>query len=957
MADTQLTGLVVKIKGDLGDYSSKLNKMDADTQKTCQRVMSALNNIGAVSIFKGGLGLAGALAGIQGVSATLTSAVETGIKFNSTLEQSEIAFGSMLKDVEAGKGLLRDLMQMAEKTPFEFADLQTGAKRLLAFGFAAKDILPMLTAIGDATAALGMSGAEGINRLGLALGQMRAKGKVSGEEMLQLTEAGIPAWEILAKAIGKTTNEVMELSQKGLIPAEQAIQYLIEGMNERFGGMMEQQSKTFQGQISNLGDVVSSTMGLVVKPAFDVLSNSTIPAVTEQVSLLRDVLQAGGYEGLAKSILPKDVVDGVKVSLDALALSAKFANENLELVGSTVAVGSAIYFAPRVIAGITLALEALQGAAMLAAGGLMGVTYASAAILANPVTVPLLAATAAFGGLTYAALEFGKTIPQVMDDATDGTKRFLDGSTVMADGSIVAFTQAADAASDLADSIEDSSKRSYAAAMTLWEALKLAREIEQSDMDYATRVRRNTETAKTSTITTLPSMTGGTTKGRTQTEFEKYRSETQSLLSLWNQQLALEKISRSQFTAYIQERISGLAKVNAQADEQTEKLRLEYELIGKIAEIERQERQEVIETGQQKYRLGQITLEQYVELLNKQKELAKTEKERLDLAVKIAVENAKIIAQQIKDIERQAEKQRQLLSIEQEIARHKLAMQKIVSTEKRSWAEEDYNLALDNLNKETEETKQKLKEKLAIYEKAGQLRKDLSNEELQAYKELVVQMENIDTQYHEKRLKLYHEYVEKTAEYNQAIINANNDMIASLISGTKSGHDILEDMWSEFVRKVVAKNLSISSSMNIFERLLGPVFGLKSTSSSSSSEFSFPKNVNILTPIAGARASGGPVEAGKAYITGEKGIELFVPETKGTIIPNNQIGKLFRNAQFNPEIKVNVVNNTGVEATPQVNQQYDNNLKRFVINVTLDAIRRDDVMQSAIAGAAARGRR
>ncbi|MCM0760663.1 tape measure protein [Sporomusa sphaeroides DSM 2875] len=941
MADTQFTGLVVKIKGDLGDYSGKLNKMDADTQRTSQRVISALNNIGAVSVFKGGLGIAGALAGIQGVSATLSSAVETGIQFNSTLEQSEIAFGSMLKSADAGKALLRDLMQMAEKTPFEFADLQTGAKRLLAFGFAAKDILPMLTAIGDATSALGMSGAEGINRLGLALGQMRAKGKVAGGEMMQLTEAGIPAWEILAKAIGKTTAEVMEMSEKGLIPAEQAIQYLIAGMNERFGGMMEKQSQTFQGQMSNLGDVVSSTMGLVVKPAFDVLSNSTLPAVTEQVSLLRDVLQAGGYEGLAKSILPVEVVDDIKIGMDALTLSAKYAYENLELVGSTVAVGSAIYFAPRVIGGITIALEALQGAAMLAAGGMMGVTYASAAILANPLTWPLLAATAAFGGLTYAALEFGKTIPPVMDDATDGTKRFLDGSTIMADGSIVAFTHAADSASDLADSIENSGNRSYAAAMTLWEAMKLAREVEKSDMDYATRVRKNADTASVTT-TTLPTVTGTGKKGKAQTEFEKYRAETQDMLSVWSQQVALEKISKEQFAAYVQERLNGLAKINVQEKEKTDKLRLEYELTGKIAEIGRQQQQEAIETGQQKYRLGQITIKQYIEIIERQKELAKTEKERLDLAVRIAVENAKIIAQQIKDIERRAEKERQLLSIEQENSRHKLAMQKIITTERKSWAEEEYKMALENLNKEIQEEKLTLKDKLSIYEEAGQKRKNLTSNEQDQYKALIEEQKNLDAKYRENKLRLDHEYAEKAAAYQQAIIDANNDMIASLISGTKSGHDVLKNMWSDFVRMVVEKNLSIKSSLNIFENLLGPMFGLKSnTGSSSNFSWDLGPNSILSLPIAGARAGGGDVEAGKAYLTSELGPEIFIPKTPGTIIPNNQLKNLTNNNPA-PKVSVTVINNTGVEADTKASQpEFDG--ENWVCNVVLDKAARSPV--------------
>jgi tape measure domain-containing protein len=83
---------------------------------------------------------------------------------------------------------------------------------MLAMGFSAKEVMPTLTAIGDASSGLGL-GAEGLDRITRALGQMRAKGKVSAEEMLQLTEAGVPAWAILSKAIGKSTDTGREHSQ------------------------------------------------------------------------------------------------------------------------------------------------------------------------------------------------------------------------------------------------------------------------------------------------------------------------------------------------------------------------------------------------------------------------------------------------------------------------------------------------------------------------------------------------------------------------------------------------------------------------------------------------------------------------------------------------------------------------------------------------------------------------
>src|SRR5690606_37207860 len=124
-----------------------------------------------------------------------------------------------------------------------------------------------MEAVGNAAAGLGI-GAAGIDRMILALGQMRAKGKLSAEEMLQLTEAGIPAWEILAEAMNTTTAEIMKMQQKGLIPADRAIRMLVEGMNKRFPDMMKNMENTWEGVTSTIKDVWRMTIGAVTQDLF-----------------------------------------------------------------------------------------------------------------------------------------------------------------------------------------------------------------------------------------------------------------------------------------------------------------------------------------------------------------------------------------------------------------------------------------------------------------------------------------------------------------------------------------------------------------------------------------------------------------------------------------------------------------------------------------------------------------
>lgn len=230
-----------------------------------------------------------ALLGIGAAAvAGLGFAAKSGIDFNAVMEQSSIAFTTMLGSAEKSKKMLDDLYQFASKTPFEFPELTDAAKKMLAYGFSAEEIMPMLKSVGDAAAGLGLSGAEGLGRIGRALGQMKAKGKVSAEEMMQMAEVGVPAWAILAKGIGKTTAETMKLSEKGLIPADIAIKALVAGMAERFPNMMDKQSKSFSGMMSTLKDGVNMAFGTAMKPAFEWLIKNVLPKAIDLVSNFSD---------------------------------------------------------------------------------------------------------------------------------------------------------------------------------------------------------------------------------------------------------------------------------------------------------------------------------------------------------------------------------------------------------------------------------------------------------------------------------------------------------------------------------------------------------------------------------------------------------------------------------------------------------------------------------------------
>lgn len=203
-----------------------------------------------------GLGKGVAL-GVTGLAAGAVAAAGAGagyaLKLAGENEQASVAFETMLGSKNKSDKLLAEMKQFAIATPFEYDQLRDSAKKMLAYGFKDTDIMPMMTGVGNAASGLGL-GSDGVDRITIALGQMRAKAKVSGDEMRQLTEAGIPAWEMLSEATGLTTAQLMKLSEKGAIPANKAIQALIKGMNKRFPNMMEKQSRTLFGLWSSLKD-------------------------------------------------------------------------------------------------------------------------------------------------------------------------------------------------------------------------------------------------------------------------------------------------------------------------------------------------------------------------------------------------------------------------------------------------------------------------------------------------------------------------------------------------------------------------------------------------------------------------------------------------------------------------------------------------------------------------------
>lgn len=277
-----------------------------------------------------------AVMSIAVVAASLSALGVKAVQAAGNFQQVQAAMTNMLGSAERAKNLLGQLQDFAAKTPFEFNDVAAASQKFLAFGFTAEQIIPTLKAVGDAAAGVGL-GKEGIDRITLALGQMAAKSKVQSDEMLQLTEAGIPAWQMLADKIGTSVPQAMDMVSKGAVDAQTGLQALVGGMEEKFGGMMDQQAQTITGTWSNMMDGLSQSAIAVGQQISDALN------LPDLLSSLGDSLQQfanlvknqGIGEALSQMIPPEVEVAAAGLAttltvatipaLQSFALNAKLA--------------------------------------------------------------------------------------------------------------------------------------------------------------------------------------------------------------------------------------------------------------------------------------------------------------------------------------------------------------------------------------------------------------------------------------------------------------------------------------------------------------------------------------------------------------------------------------------------------------------------------------------------------
>lgn len=214
----------------------------------------------------------------------------------SQFQQLEISFNTMLGSADKSKQLMDELIQTAAHTPFDMSSITSGAKQLLAYGTEAKDVNKTLVQLGDIASGLNIPLGELVYLYGTTVSQ----GRMFTMDLRQFMGRGVPLAEELGKILHQNTTEVQESVSKGKVTSD-IFKEAIANMTQaggRFGGLMEQQSKTLEGQWSNIGDSIQQMFNEIGKKSEGVFS-SGLSIISAMVENWQEVIKVIGVATVA----------------------------------------------------------------------------------------------------------------------------------------------------------------------------------------------------------------------------------------------------------------------------------------------------------------------------------------------------------------------------------------------------------------------------------------------------------------------------------------------------------------------------------------------------------------------------------------------------------------------------------------------------------------------------------
>lgn len=241
-------------------------KLNIDKSQFEAGMNSAKKSVDLLSVALGSLASVGA-------GAMLLNIGKQALKASSDFEQANVQFGVMLGSAEKASKLVNELQNMANVTPFETQDLLDASKTLLNFGTNLEEILPDLQMLGDISG----GNKERMRSMTLAFSQMSSAGRLMGQDLLQMINAGFNPLQVISEKTGKSMAELKDEMGEGKISVEMVKQAFKDATSEggRFYGMMDKQSETLEGRFSTLNDAYT----LMIRS----ISDGALPVIKQEV--------------------------------------------------------------------------------------------------------------------------------------------------------------------------------------------------------------------------------------------------------------------------------------------------------------------------------------------------------------------------------------------------------------------------------------------------------------------------------------------------------------------------------------------------------------------------------------------------------------------------------------------------------------------------------------------------
>lgn len=279
--------------------------------------------------------------------------VSAGLEYNQAMEGYVTNFTTMLGgSSEAANGMVGSLQKLASATPLAMSDLAGGAQTLLAFGVASDDVSGTLQRLGD----ISLGNADKMQSLARAYGKATAQGKLTGETVQMMIDAGWNPLIDICDQTGESMEDVQKRMAAGSISAEELTQAVNHATDAggKFAGGMEAASKTVAGLTSTLQDNVNAMLGKLMQPVSDAMLSTLLPTAIDAVDQLTMAFEDEGIDGFSR------VAGSLIASLSAQLVSY-----------APQAIPAALAFIGALVTGLLLATPDLTGTAIELVGALL----------------------------------------------------------------------------------------------------------------------------------------------------------------------------------------------------------------------------------------------------------------------------------------------------------------------------------------------------------------------------------------------------------------------------------------------------------------------------------------------------------------------------------------------------------------------------------------------------------